>query len=79
MSPVHDLLPSDQAHSAEAATNRASVFGRTLPWSPRLDIFRYGHTMCPWHEPQRRQMRSMRWPSPGGGRSWTSSPAENDP
>ena len=31
--------------------------------------------ICAWHEQRRRQTRSTRWPSPGGVRSSTSSPA----
>ena len=35
--------------------------------------------MCAWHEQQPQRTRSTRWPSPGGGRSSTSSPAGSAP
>ena len=35
--------------------------------------------IAPWHEQRRPRTRSTQWPSPGGGKSWTSLPAGSAP
>src|SRR5262249_57975373 len=52
-------------------TSTASRSHRALTYSYM------GIRFSPWHGQRRPQMRSTRWPSPGGGRSSMSSPAAN--
>ncbi|MEV6439624.1 asparagine synthase-related protein [Streptomyces anulatus] len=38
--------------------------------APPLDVYRYRHTIVPWHEQRRRRTSSTRSPSRSAGRSW---------
>jgi GNAT superfamily N-acetyltransferase len=59
------------ARWTRSTTSPTRTTGSRRSWiSAPLDTFLYRNMMVPWREQRRQQMRSTRWLSRGGGRSW---------